>query len=65
MNHFLPVLLELLGFGVTLIFVIPVTRIILASIKRNTSVRANFMCRLFSFSIETTRPANSLPLHKP
>jgi hypothetical protein len=56
----LPVLLECFALGVIVLLAVAVTRVILASIKRNTATRANFACRLFSFSIETTRPSNGL-----
>jgi hypothetical protein len=60
MMRLLPVLLECFGLGVIVVLVVAVTRVILASIKRNTATRANFACRLFSFSIETTRPVPAL-----
>jgi riboflavin transporter FmnP len=60
MMRLIPVLVECFALGVTVALVIAVTRVILTSIKRNTATRANFACRLFSFSIETTRPVPAL-----
>lgn len=60
MMRLIPFLLEGFVLGVIVVLVIAVTRVILASIKRNTATRANFACRLFSFSIEATRPTNIL-----